>query len=89
LPPAPKVVEKRPKLVERNTAVVLEKHESRINDFMKVLDTVAKDRQNQQKVELDKRQKEYKKVCFKLFNESFKFAFSRSSLRLRKRSRAK
>ncbi|KAI6218038.1 Bms1-type G domain-containing protein [Aphelenchoides fujianensis] len=36
---APKVVEKRPQMVERNTAVVLEPHETRVNNLMKVLET--------------------------------------------------
>lgn len=56
-----KVIEKRPKMVERNTAVILEPHESRINNLMHVLDVVAKDRQEQQKMDLEKRQKEFKK----------------------------
>lgn len=66
LPPAPQVVEKRPKMIQRNTAVVLEPRESRINDLMQVLDTVTKDRHAQEKVDLQKRQDEYKKVCHKL-----------------------
>jgi len=61
LPAAPQVVEKRSKMVQRNTAVVLEPRESRINDLMQVLDTVSKDRHAQEKVDLQKRQDEYKK----------------------------
>lgn len=62
------MIEKRPKLVEKNTAVVLEPHESRINEFMQVLGAVSKERQEQQKIDLEKRQKEFKKVSFLLKN---------------------
>lgn len=64
MPAISKVIEKRPKMVERNTAVVLEPHESRVNDLMHALDAVSKDRQVQQKMDLEKRQKEFKKVRF-------------------------
>ncbi|KAI6199590.1 Bms1-type G domain-containing protein [Aphelenchoides besseyi] len=57
----PKLVEKRPNLIERNTAVVLEPHETRVNNLMHILETVDKDRHEQQQKEMDQKQKEYKK----------------------------
>jgi ribosome biogenesis protein BMS1 len=71
LPATPKVSEKRPNMVERNTAVVLEPHESRLNNLMQVLKTVSKDRKEQQQVDFKKHQIENKKVCKSLSKHSF------------------
>lgn len=52
----------RSEIVKRNTAVILEPHESKIHGLMEMLHTVSDDRRRQEKEALDARQKKHKQV---------------------------
>lgn len=51
-----------PDIVRRNTAVILEPHESRINKLMEVFHKVKEDTDSKERAALQQRQEKHKKV---------------------------
>lgn len=58
--------DERPEIIKRNTAVILEPHESKVHNLMEMLHTVSDDRRNQEREALNARHMKYKKEMDKI-----------------------